>query len=79
MYIHNYVDLTLSKPTKSFSAEYCWIMVSFPCDSLKNPGQQTCVYYGLAIKVAAVDQPTEIGITRKLYRPNLLFANSIPH
>lgn len=35
------------------------------------------MYYGLAIKVTAMDQqPTEIGITRKLYRPNLLFANS---
>ena len=36
-----------------------------------------CILWRLAIEVTAMVQPTKIGITRKLYRPNLLFASTV--
>ena len=70
--------LLFDTTTKPFSADYYWCrMRVFPCDYLTNPGQQTCILGCLAIEVTAMVQPTKIGITRKLYRPNLLFASTV--
>ena len=70
--------LLFDTTTKPFSADCYWSRIGgFPCDYLTQipASRQMCILWCLAIEVTAMVQPTEIGITRKLYRPNLLFAN----
>ena len=77
MYIHSYEDLIIWYNDKTF---FCWLLLVsywwFPMRlPYKSRPADMCILWCLAIEVTAMVQPTKIGITRKLYRPNLLFAN----
>ena len=77
MYIHSYEDLIIWYNDKTF---FCWLLLEsywwFPMRlPYKSRPADMCILWCLAIEVTAMVQPTKIGITRKLYRPNLLFAN----